>query len=76
MTKPRPNLAKPEGCKLRDYPANGSLETLMFAFNCVAERAPFHCHESDRSRSDRLALRFPKGGEVICPWEHVGGADG
>ena len=64
-------------CALRkgDHLANGSPETLMSVFKCLAERTPFWCHEQDRPCAGWLAMRTDAGATVQVPWNHVEGAD-
>lgn len=56
-----------------DHLANGSAETLMTAFKCVAEREPFWCHEVDEPCKGWLLMRFQE--PVEMPWEAVEGSD-
>ena len=56
-----------------DHVANGSVETLMTALKCVAEREPFWCHEHDRPCAGWRMMRFQEAVEM--PWDYVGGTD-
>ena len=58
-----------------DHLANGSVETLMTALKCTAERTPFDCHEHDRPCAGWLLMRFDAGSTVATPWDAVGGSD-
>lgn len=58
-----------------DHLANGSVETLMSAVKCVAEREPFWCHEHDRPCAGWQLMRFDTDATVTMPWDHVAGVD-
>jgi hypothetical protein len=58
-----------------EHLANGSVETLMSAVKCMAEREPFWCHEHDRPCAGWQMMRFDADATVAMPWDHVPGME-